>query len=514
MPDPTFDVLVGFAGTSLTNVSSFVTKISIDRGRAEQFGQMVSGRAIIELDNELRYFTPENAASPYYPYLDPNKVVVVQASSSYVADPGKRLFRGYIDQWNIDPEFGNRMATIQCTDNGKLLQIRRVDMPVIVNTKASSIITDILSAAGITGPNSIDALADDLPYAWFPDQEAGQAMQSVVELGLYVLYPLYGSEGFAVKDRHYQINSVSPVASYVNQFAGLRYTRGDASVINEAIVGGSGRKLWSGQGVGVGLGDKNRRIVGTWPYTVEANSYTTTGTSITNVPVGLDTALTLDYRDPDTNEPAPCASLRLYPHLLDGVTGDVVVTRLGNTSSTYNGTNDLTTQCSVWLEDFGDAGKIHIYNGGPADGMLWRARIRGLPLQRVLFATTSTQVASSVTAYGKHSFSFTSALFGLDAYPKGYGEFVAFRNCDIRPTVEMTLKNVWPDQLDRELLEILWVVESHSAVSGLWQVWGISHDIDTARGIEHVTKYTLDRWTPAGIFVLDQDHVDTGKLGF
>lgn len=521
MADPSFQTYIGFTQTSsfsvasLTNISSWVQRIRVDRGRDVGFGHIVAGRAMLEVDNATRVFTPQNSASPYYNNMRPNRVVFITATH-----PGSNatpFFRGYIDSWTVDPAYSGRTAVIEATDNTKLLVQRRVDMPIAAATQANSLIIDVLSYAVILGPNSIDAtITDGINFAWFADQEAQQALQALVEFGQYTMFAINSSDGFAFKDRHYNVNSVSPVASYVNAFFGLKVKNSDEGLVNVAAVGGEARKIWTGQAELVGIGDVQRTVVAVWPATIESNSGSTTAGSQTTIPASSAITFEVGYRDPFNEEPAPCASLRLYPHLLDGIAGDVILINVGSVdvaSGGYAG-GDITTTASYWMDDHGDSATLHIFNGTSVEGYLWRARIRGRPLQRSLINQGDSSVNSSINEFGRHSFSFQSPLFSLDSYAQDYADFITARYHDLRPQLELTLKNQWPDQVDRDLLDVVWVVESYSAISSLWQIWGISHEITVGRGLEHTTTWTLDQWKPMGLFVLDVDQLDIGRLGF
>lgn len=489
-----------FGVSSITNISSAVLQVSIERGRAEGIGQIVAGRATLVLDNEHRHFTPENSLSPYYPNLVPNRAIIVQANST-------PLFRGFVDAWRIDPVVGNRTAVVEARDNTKELLRRRVDTPIFLDTVASSLIAIVFSHAGITDTATVDAITDVIPFAWFPDQEAYAALRGIVEAGAYTMYSRLDNKSFTIRNRTYNVSSSAPTASYVNAFYGLTYERSDDRLINTATVGGETRRIRDINPVGdVYTGpDPQLVVVARLKNTLEQNSGQQQA-EIMTAPVGVLREFELEYVDPDNNEPSPCASLSQWADLLDGATGSVRVFDYGG--------NNITTQCSVTFTDHGDRATGRLYNAGPTEGLIERYEILGRPLQRQIITVQSAEVSSSQAEYGQRTVSLASPFFNLETYALGYAQYLTFRYHDLRPEVSMTLKNIWPDQITLDLLDVIHVVESHSAIGGAWQIMGIQHDITAARGLEHTTTYALDRWTPMALFVLDVDRLDTGRLGF
>ena len=63
---------------TLTDVSSFVQSVSINRGRSRDLNSFSSGSCIINLENsEDGRFNPANTSGPYHPGIEPLIQVVV-----------------------------------------------------------------------------------------------------------------------------------------------------------------------------------------------------------------------------------------------------------------------------------------------------------------------------------------------------------------------------------------------------------------------------------------------------
>ena len=95
-------VEIGFASNpydssyTYTDVSAYVLKIDIKRGRQQALSEIGTGIATVVFDNQDRRFDPTNTSSPYSPNVIPNKPIRISAvydSTTY------RLFEGFIEQF-------------------------------------------------------------------------------------------------------------------------------------------------------------------------------------------------------------------------------------------------------------------------------------------------------------------------------------------------------------------------------------------------------------------------------
>lgn len=507
MPDPTFDVFVEFAVGSLTTVTSSVLRVSLERGRADGFGTIVSGRATVEFDNEERFFTPENASGPYYNHLKPNRRVVIQAASGYADAPGRRIFYGLVDEWAVGARIGERTAAMNATDNAKNLLRRRIDTWDIPDTQVDSIVAIVFSHAGITGTPSIDAHIEQPRFAWFPDQEAEAALRLLAEGTGFTLYAKHDNDAFVVRHRSSRVNSVAPVASYVNAFENLEYARSDDRIVNEVLLSGSMRLLTAVDSVAF----------------YEQNWLVVSGSAPVH---GPKQTVTYHFRpaDPFTKEHCPIPARFAGVSFPINALGGRFIRR--NDPTTFLHGIGQTSLVATRLKP--DSVEVDIYNNNNEDIQPYDLTLLGSIYRLFPTVTVSASVSSSQTEYGRRSVSLSTPLFGepgpifnaasglatKPSYLKDLAEYVVWRQHDLRPDIRVTLKNTWPSQITNDLLDVIWVVESHAAIADKFQIVGISHEINPHRGLEHYTTYLLERFVPAQWFILDQDRLDTGRLGF
>lgn len=81
---------------TFTDVSNYVLKIDIKRGRQQALSEIGTGFATVVFNNQDRRFDPTNTSSPYNPNVIPNKPLRISAtynSTTY------RLFEGFIEQF-------------------------------------------------------------------------------------------------------------------------------------------------------------------------------------------------------------------------------------------------------------------------------------------------------------------------------------------------------------------------------------------------------------------------------
>ena len=117
----TLNVSIGFASNpyatsyTYTDVSAYVMKINITRGRQQALSEIGTGKATVVFDNDDRRFDPTDTTSPYSPNVLPNKPLRIQAiydSTTYTLYEG--FIQGYPQQFINS---GNKaITTVTCLD--------------------------------------------------------------------------------------------------------------------------------------------------------------------------------------------------------------------------------------------------------------------------------------------------------------------------------------------------------------------------------------------------------------
>jgi len=95
-------VEIGFASNpfdttyTYTDVSDYVLRLDIKRGRQQALSEIGTGTCTVVFDNQDRRFDPTNTSSPYSPNVIPNKPIRISATYSATT---YRLFEGFIEQF-------------------------------------------------------------------------------------------------------------------------------------------------------------------------------------------------------------------------------------------------------------------------------------------------------------------------------------------------------------------------------------------------------------------------------
>jgi len=99
---------------STVDVSAYVTKIDIRRGRSRSITHCTAGTATITLRNEDRRFDPEYALGAYYGNIQLKSAVCIYGT---VSASDKQVFEGTVDSWTVHYDGPNAsFVTVKCTD--------------------------------------------------------------------------------------------------------------------------------------------------------------------------------------------------------------------------------------------------------------------------------------------------------------------------------------------------------------------------------------------------------------
>ena len=103
------------------DVTAYVRKVDINRGRSSEYSTYSPGTARIELDNRDRRFDPEHTSSPYAGDLVP--MVQVRIKAQYSTGVDHYLFRGFVQGWPTTYNQSNTdaVSTVTAIDGGRIL---------------------------------------------------------------------------------------------------------------------------------------------------------------------------------------------------------------------------------------------------------------------------------------------------------------------------------------------------------------------------------------------------------
>lgn len=102
-------------GEVLVDVTSYVRKVLITRGKSRELDRYGAGSASVEFNNDGREFDPTYVDSPFFGQIVPRRQIKITHS-------GIVQYEGVVDDWNLffDPS-GFSIATCQATDNTSVL---------------------------------------------------------------------------------------------------------------------------------------------------------------------------------------------------------------------------------------------------------------------------------------------------------------------------------------------------------------------------------------------------------
>jgi len=150
---------------TLTDVTSYVQSVSVNRGRSRDLNSFSSGTAQIVLENSADgRFNPANASGPYYPGIEPLIQVVVDClvagESSYT-----NIYNGFVTDWVTQyPNKTTSKVQVSCSDAFVKLANIEVDALTVGSTNSGAMVSSILSNAQVSfsGSTSVDTGNSDM----------------------------------------------------------------------------------------------------------------------------------------------------------------------------------------------------------------------------------------------------------------------------------------------------------------------------------------------------------------
>jgi hypothetical protein len=133
-----FDDGAYVADPDWVEVTQFVRKVSVRRGRGDDLQNFPTGTASVTLDNRQRLFDPFNTAGVYYGKLKPRRQIKIVGQWAGVNYP---IYRGYIAGWPVGESDAGKDSTVQldCFDALALLAAERTAFdPLYTYTKSLS----------------------------------------------------------------------------------------------------------------------------------------------------------------------------------------------------------------------------------------------------------------------------------------------------------------------------------------------------------------------------------------
>jgi len=136
-------------GAIYQDVTPDVLVYSISRGKSRQLDKYQSGKATIQLDNNLRSYDPLYSASPYAGQILPKREIRITSNSLV-------QYQGVIDDWDLTyaPQ-GNSVAIIKASDGITQIANQSLTATTTSTQFTGQRIAAILGNAGVQWPNNL-----------------------------------------------------------------------------------------------------------------------------------------------------------------------------------------------------------------------------------------------------------------------------------------------------------------------------------------------------------------------
>lgn len=469
-----WDVLSQFTWAELSwRRPEAVRGFTVNRAVADTFNRLQIGRAQIVVDNANNSLSPE-----FNPLARPGKGVSIKAFTA--AGSAYGMFFGTAERYLVGARLGERRVTLDCLDHLKRLRTN-ISLPLVADFSATSYFNAALAEAGFTAEErAVDTLTDIIPYAQLDNAAAGDVLEQLRAAGGHNLY-LSGAGVFRVRDRNFDFRQTS-VGSY-EEFLGLSYELNDVRIINDARISTQFRKATTGV----------RTIA--WIDQL-----------ITIPASGLSTFF-IEYVDPDTLEkPTPASSLTTP------VASSDYRANANPSGLSTDMTNSITLATFV---PFAQTALVTFNNPTPALAYLTKFQVRGFPLQvqpQIIAQSVSTP---SQRDYGVKTFQIDTTLAANPQFIRDYADFLVLRHADPIADIDFSIKNVFPDVYQRELLDRVTLVNTAIGINSEWTIVSMEHTLALERGVEHSVKFGVRLAETKQFFVLDVSTLDgVDYLGF
>lgn len=463
MTNPVYTVEMEMVSGSYTNITNDVLQVSINRSVNYLFSNTRAGTCVLELDNFIGNYSPDNAAGDYAGLLRPDLPLRVHASHSGSTHV---LFTGTIDEYTVQPALDSpRRTTISARDQIKTLANKTITSSLFTNINADQLFTSVLSLAGVSS-QSIDTMADVIPFAWFRDDNAVQAIQSLLNAGHWSSY-VSGNGAFNIKNRYFDQAGVSAVGSYSEMF-NLSYSKNADKVYNDITIEAQPRNA----GVSATIALLQNAVA---------------------IPASSHVSFFLEYVDPVTNEPVPATNL------ITPVSSQDYQAWLTPSGTITNYTNAL----SLSITFFGQTAVQTIFNSHSNQVYLTKYQVRGDPVVLKSKISAKVEQTSSQSIYGKLDFTLTNDFIGQLGFAQEYAEFLKLRHEEPFPILNMSIRNEWPAILGYELGEVLNIVNTHVGISSNMVIRSLTHDIDLSRGVVHQFSTGMELFHDDNLLILD-----------
>lgn len=176
--DPSLKLEVEFTDGVWTDLTTRLSAVQIDRGKARVEDNQQAGTGSLTLDNSDHALTPNNTGSPYYPNVKPMRRVRITASGAGAWDSGEwnegtwndteGMFFGYIESWPMVYRAASSTTEVGIVDGFGPMNLARVSASYsqeLSSTRVTNVLDEFGWPAGDrdidTGQTTVQAITLD-----------------------------------------------------------------------------------------------------------------------------------------------------------------------------------------------------------------------------------------------------------------------------------------------------------------------------------------------------------------
>lgn len=467
---------VEFVTGSFTAVTDEITAFSVVR----QMGNMDAGLSAAEANVQIKNDDGDLGGGIA---LRPNVSIQIKATE---AGSERTIFSGRVDDWSVDPGIlAGRLVTLSARDEMKCLVRETISTSLRINTNVGSLFDEVLAETNVAS-YTIDQFAARLPFHWIRETQATEALIGL--MGTDDAFAYIDNNGTLTVKGHYFSNLAAVVSSLDDASSGsnvlqMPWSTNDDEVVNNAFV------------------ETVPRFIATTVTTITALP------DILTIPASAGISFTLSYIDPINKEPAPASEVITPVASLDWYVS------VDETEATHRMD---TTSLSVLIG--GGTLTASLFNGFGQDVQLRRFFVRGKPVLRQSDLRTNAVNGASQAEFGQLDFTHTNEFVGNQLRAQAFAEYLADSRGNPLPAIDFVTRNRFPFILDRQLGEVVHVVNSFLGVGSDFWIAGIEHTVAADQGWIHDARYNLRMVDAADLLILDdtvQGSLDsTHTLGF
>ncbi len=457
--------------------------MSYGRDQVRALSPIKVGVAGFALNNRDRYLSPENSSSPLYGLVKPGRRVRITAT---VGGVDTVLYSGYLDDFDLKPDFAERYVGADCIDALGRLRGQKVSTAVYQGLRPGEAIGVLLDAVGWPADRrDLETGATMMPFWWLDEADAYDAlMELVASEGPPALATVDSSDRLVFRGRHHRLQRAASLTAQSTWYSSgvepmisppAQYGHGWKEIINSVVfqlpqrsIAGDLSVVWTSAGQMTVPAGQPVQIVAraSEPFVGAVAPVQTTGFNADGTPNG-------DYT------------------LVSG-TVSAAVSRTSGQSVTIT----LTSAGSAVISDL----QLRAYAAGSSGSIL-----------------VTAEDQPSIAEYGRRSLPDGQVpVWASRGDAEAIAAVILGQRVDRLPTITVTMVAAnatrLAQQIGRNLSDRVRVVEAHTGLNADCFVEQIGHEIGQG-GLEHKTTFGLEK-APAqitGAFVLGS--ATSGVLG-